>query len=133
MKVNDDLLILLKSAGIGDVEPDLGAKLMSSFFNALFETGTLPAKIICMGTGIFLTTEGSTVKGILDAFVENGTEILSCSTCLEYYGKTDRLIIGNPTNMKDTVNAKLILKEVIKRFPKSDQATRARKKLKEIT
>jgi TolA-binding protein len=34
--------------------------------------------------------------------------------------------------MNDTTNAKLILKEVIKRFPKSDQANRARKKLKEI-
>lgn len=34
--------------------------------------------------------------------------------------------------MKDTVNAKLIFKEVIKRFPKSDQANRARKKLKEV-
>jgi len=34
--------------------------------------------------------------------------------------------------MKDTINAKLILKEVVKRFPKSDQANRARKKLKEI-
>jgi len=34
--------------------------------------------------------------------------------------------------LKDTVNAKLIFKEVIKRFPKSDQANRARKKLKEI-
>jgi selenium metabolism protein YedF len=107
MKVNDDLLLVLKSAGIGDVEPDLGARLMNSFLNALFETGTLPAKIICMGTGIFLTTEGSAVGGIFDAFVENGTEILSCGTCLEYYGKTDRLIIGSPTNMKDTVNAML--------------------------
>ena len=34
--------------------------------------------------------------------------------------------------MKDTINAKLILKEVAKRFPKSEQANRARKKLKEI-
>jgi TolA-binding protein len=34
--------------------------------------------------------------------------------------------------MKDTTNAKLILKEVVKRFPKSDQAKKAQKKLKEI-
>jgi len=34
--------------------------------------------------------------------------------------------------MKDTTNAKLILKEVIRRFPQTDQATRARKKLKEL-
>jgi TolA-binding protein len=34
--------------------------------------------------------------------------------------------------MKDTTNAKLILKEVLRRFPQSDQANRARKKLQEI-
>ena len=34
--------------------------------------------------------------------------------------------------MKDTMNAKLIFKEVIKRYPKSDQANRARKKLKDL-
>jgi tol-pal system protein YbgF len=34
--------------------------------------------------------------------------------------------------MKDAMNAKLIFKEVIKRYPKSDQANRARKKLKEL-
>ncbi|UCC79485.1 MAG: sulfurtransferase-like selenium metabolism protein YedF [Candidatus Zixiibacteriota bacterium] len=113
MKVNKDLLLILKSSGIADTEPDLGTKLMNSFLNVLFEGGTLPAKIICMGTGIFLTTEGSTVGEILDEFVKNGVEILSCGTCLEYYGRTDKLIIGNSTNMKDTVGAMLGYKKVL--------------------
>ncbi|UCE66125.1 MAG: sulfurtransferase-like selenium metabolism protein YedF [Candidatus Zixiibacteriota bacterium] len=103
MKVNDDLLILLKSSGVGDVEPDLAAKLMNSFLNELLKTGSLPAKIICMGTGIFLTTDGSPVHEILDKFTQNGTEILSCGTCLEYYERTDKLVIGNATNMEQTV------------------------------
>ena len=34
--------------------------------------------------------------------------------------------------LNDTMNAKLIFKEVVKRYPKSDQATRARKKLQEL-
>jgi selenium metabolism protein YedF len=113
VKVNKDLLLILKSCGIADTEPDLGAKLMNSFLNVLFEAGSLPAKIICMGTGIFLTTEDSPVHEILDKFSRNGTEILSCGTCLEYYGRADKLIIGNPTNMKDTVRAILGYKKVL--------------------
>lgn len=104
MNTNKEILLMLKSSGIGDGEPDLGAKLMSSFLNVILESGKLPAKIICMGTGIFLTTEGSPVKEILDTFINNGVEIMSCGTCLEYYGRTDKLIIGKPTNMKDAVN-----------------------------
>jgi selenium metabolism protein YedF len=113
VNVNKDLLLILKSSDIADSEPDLGAKLMSSFLNALFETGSLPAKIICMGTGIFLTTEDSPVGDILEKFGQNGTEILSCGTCLEYYGRTDKLLTGNPTNMKDTVGAMMSFKKVL--------------------
>jgi selenium metabolism protein YedF len=113
MKVNKDLLLLLKSSGLEVGEPDLGAKLMNSFLNVILESGSLPAKIICMGTGIFLTTENSPVKDILDKFLENGAEILSCGTCLEYYGRTEKLIIGSPTNMKDTVNAMLSYRKIL--------------------
>jgi len=113
MKVSEDLLLVLKTSGIGDVEPDLGEKLMNSFLNALLETGSLPAKIICMGTGIFLTTEGSAVGEILDTFIRSGTEILSCGTCLEYYGKSDELIIGKSTNMNETVSAMLSYEKVL--------------------
>jgi len=113
MKVNKELLLILKSSGIADSEPDLGAKLMKSFLSVLLESGSLPAKIICMGTGIFLTTEGSPVRDILDNFARNGTAILSCGTCLEYYGRADRLIIGEPTNMNDTAFAMLKYGKVI--------------------
>jgi len=113
MKVNKDLLLILKSSGLADGEPDLGAKLMNSFLNVLLETGSLPAKIICMGTGIFLTTEGSPVREILDKFAENGTEFFSCGTCLEYYKRTDKLVIGNATNMKQTVKDMLSFGKIL--------------------
>lgn len=113
MKINKDLLLILKSSGIADSEPDLGVKLMNSFLNVLFETGSLPAKIICMGTAVFLTTEDSPIGEILNEFARNGTEILSCGTCLEYYGRTDKLIIGDITNMKETVGAMLNYKKIL--------------------
>jgi selenium metabolism protein YedF len=113
MKVNKNLLLVIKSSGIGDGEPDLGQKLLNSFLNVLLETKNIPAKIIFMATGIFLTTEGSSVIDILEKFAANGSAILSCGTCLEYYGRKDKLIIGDPTNMKDTVNAMLSYKEIL--------------------
>lgn len=113
MKINKDLLLILKSSGIADSEPDLGAKLMNSFLNVLFESETLPAKIICMGTGIFLTTEGSPVNEILDKFAQNGVEILSCGTCLEYYGRNEKLIVGRQTKMSDTVDAMINYNKVL--------------------
>jgi selenium metabolism protein YedF len=107
-------LLVIDSSGLGDGEPDLGEKLMKAFLKILLESGDLPAKIICMNSGIFLTTEGSPVLEILKRYEEQGSEIFSCGTCLDYYGRSDRLRVGNPSNMKDTVGALLNFKRVLK-------------------
>ena len=113
MSVDNDLLLLLKSSMLGEGEPDLGEKLLAGFLTQLLESGAVPAGIICMNSGVFLTTEGSTVLELLEEFENRGSKILSCGTCLEYYGRKDRLLIGEPTNMKDTVEAMLKYKRVL--------------------
>jgi len=113
MTIDDNLLLLLKSSSIGDGEPDLGEKLMSSFLRVLFESGKLPGRITCMNTGIFLTTTGSAVAALLKEFEDAGTEILSCGTCLEYFDRTDQLMVGQAGNMRDTVSAMLSFKRVV--------------------
>ena len=113
MEKPQEYLLVMKSNSVGDSEPDLGETLMKGFLNMIWESGNLPARIICMANGIFLTTAGSPVAEILKKFEERGSEILSCTTCLEYYGRKDKLIIGKPTTMKDTVNALLTFGKVI--------------------
>ncbi len=113
MAVNRDFLLVLKSNGLGDGELDLGEKLMKTFLSVLYESGDYPARIICMNHGVFLTTDGSPVSDLMGRFEEQGTEILSCGTCLEYYGRSDRLVVGKPGNMKDTVNSMLNYERVV--------------------
>jgi len=114
MAVNNDFLLVIDSAGLGDGEPDLGEKLMKAFLNVLLESGDLPAKIILMNSGVFLSTEGSPVLDLLIRYEEQGSELLSCGTCLEYYGRKDKLRVGEPTNMKDTVRALMNFSKVLK-------------------
>ena len=113
MTVNRDLLLVLKSNGLGAGEPDLGEKLLKSFLEMLLESGQVPARMICMNSAIFLTTEGSSVIEILRKYELAGTEILSCLTCLEYYGRKQKLQVGSPTNMRETVTAMLAFPKVI--------------------
>jgi selenium metabolism protein YedF len=114
MTLNEELLLVIDSSGLGDGEPDLGEKLMKAFLNTLLESGDLPAKIICMNSGVFLATEGSPVLDTMRRYQEQGTEILSCGTCLDYYGRSDKLEVGRPTNMRDTVEALLCFKKVLR-------------------
>ncbi len=113
MGVEQDFLLVLKSSGLGDGEPDLREKLLKSFLDVLYELRAIPSRIVCSGTGIFLTTEGSPVAETFNKFKEEGTEIFSCSTCLEHYNREDKLIFGTPTTMKDTVSAMLSFKKVM--------------------
>jgi selenium metabolism protein YedF len=113
MTVDANLLLLLKSSGIGDGEPDLGERLMVNFLRMLVDSGTSPARVICMNSAIFLTTEGTPVLDQLRAFEAAGGEILSCGTCLEYYKRTDKVVIGRISNMKETVAALLSFAKVI--------------------
>lgn len=113
MTVDGSLLLLIKSNMLGDGEPDLGEKLLRAFLTQLLESGSVPARIICMNSGIFLTTEGSSMEDLMDRFESEGSEILSCGTCLEYYKRADLLVAGKPTNMRDTVNALLTFRKVL--------------------
>jgi selenium metabolism protein YedF len=113
MAVDEDLLLVLGSSVLGDGEPDLGEKLMKAFLSMLFESERLPARIVCMNSGVFLTTEGSSVLELLRRFETEGCEILSCGTCLEYFGRREALSIGKPTNMRDTVASMLSFGKVL--------------------
>jgi len=114
MAVNGELLLVLDSSGLGDGEPDLGEKLIKAFLKVLLESGELPAQIICLNSGIFLTTAGSPVLELMKGFAMQGTEILSCGTCLDYYGRKESLGVGQATNMKETVTSLLKFKKVLK-------------------
>ncbi len=119
MPVQKGLLLLLTSASIGDGEIDLGNKLMQSFLSVLLKKSELlkkaaiPERIICMNSAVFLTTEGSAVLEQMKGLAEAGAEILSCGTCLEYYGRTTALRVGKPGTMNDTVASMLSFDRVI--------------------
>lgn len=113
MATDKRLLLLIKSSGIGDGEPDLGENLMKLFLAVLAESDHAPDQIICMNSGVFLTTEGSQVADLLRQMEAMGSTILSCGTCLDYYGRRESLLVGEPTTMADTVKAMLEYERIL--------------------
>jgi selenium metabolism protein YedF len=105
MNIDKDFLLVITSTEIGAGVTDLGAKLTDLFFKVFSESEVRPHRIIFLNSGIFLTTEGSPIEDKLKALEEGGTEIVSCITCLNYFNRMDKLIVGRPGDMKDTVDA----------------------------
>ena len=113
MSIDRDSLLVITSSEIGAGEPDLGAKLTELFFNVLSQSERRPAKMIFINSGIFLTTQGSPVEDKLKKLEAEGTEISSCISCLTYFDRMEKLVVGKPSNMKDTVDSLASFKKVV--------------------
>ena len=59
----------------------------------------IPKAIVFVNSGIKLTTVNEATVENLTILQEAGVEVLSCGTCLDYYGLKDNLKVGNVTNM----------------------------------
>ena len=99
--------ILIQSEGLGRADDELGVMLMSSFLRLLVESQEQPGSLVFWNTGVRLVCDGSWAQGHLKKLEEQGVEILACSTCLEYFGLTDKLLVGKPTNMVRSIQSML--------------------------
>ncbi|NPV91645.1 MAG: sulfurtransferase-like selenium metabolism protein YedF [Firmicutes bacterium] len=106
--VPGSLVFMVVSNRFGKGEDELGRVLMKSFFFTLTQLDVSIKSIIFINSGVFLSTEGSEVAGSLAELEAAGVEVLSCGTCLDYYGLKEKLLVGRVSNMytiMETVSA----------------------------
>jgi len=105
-----DLVILCGNDVMGEGSRDLGDVLIRGYFYTLTEFSPKPKSILFVNAGAKLTIEESPVLEHLRVLEAQGVEILTCGTCLEFYGIKDKLAVGGVTNMytivEETSNAK---------------------------
>ena len=95
----DNTVVVISSATMGEGDPELGRLLMKGYIYALTQLDTLPKTILFYNGGAHLTCEGSASLEDLKSLEAQGVQILTCGTCLNHYGLTDRLKVGEVTNM----------------------------------
>ncbi len=98
-------VVVVAADHMGEGEGELGKNLLKAFLYALSQLEKLPEKILFYNGGVTWTTEGSDSLEDLKTMEEQGVEILSCGTCLNFYGLTDKLKVGSVTNMYDIVES----------------------------
>lgn len=96
-------VVAVGSDRMGEGSEELGRILIKSFIFALTQLDDLPDKILFYNGGAKLTVEGSESLEDLKTLEEQGVEIQTCGTCLDYYGIKDKLAIGGVTNMYSIV------------------------------
>ena len=107
-------VVAVSSECMGAGDDDLGHTLMKAFVFALTQQDELPASVLFYNGGVKLTCEGSPLLDDLHALADAGVEVLSCGTCLNHYGLTEKLAVGEVTNMYVIVEKQMTARVVVR-------------------
>ena len=108
------MLVILSSNTMGSGDERLGTALMKAFVFALTKQDQLPESILCYNSGAYLTCEGADTLEDLKLLESQGVTVLTCGTCLDFYGLKEKLAVGSVTNMYDIVERMELARTVVK-------------------
>jgi len=110
----DGLALFIGSDIVGRGENyELGSLLMQKFLHTLGGHRHKPETIVFMNNGVKLVTVDSPVLGELHQLENQGVNILACGTCLSRLELTDKVAVGQVSNMNDITDVLLKAKKVI--------------------
>lgn len=97
-------VVLITSEFLGKGDDALGKILMKGFLYTLSETMPVLKAVLFLNSGVKLTTENEETVAHLVKMEQQGVQMLSCGTCLDFYHLKDRLKVGEVANMYDIVD-----------------------------
>ena len=94
----------ISSDTIGQQDPELGKRLIHSFFIKLLEAAEKPSYILFLEKGVKLLLPEFTAFDALKILAEeSGVTLLACVTCLDYYGIKDKIEVGEVSTMPEII------------------------------
>ena len=97
--VSNDLVVLISRDTMGDGAEELGKILIKGFIYSLTVLPAPPKHVLFLNSGARLTSDGSNTIDDIKQLEQKGTEILTCGTCVNYYGLQNKLAVGAITDM----------------------------------
>jgi len=102
-KNDEKFVIVIGQNKLGHGNDELGEILMKGYIFALSEADIIPTDILFLNSGVKLTVEDSAVLDGLRKLKNKNVNILVCGTCTDFYGLTDKVAIGEISNMYSIV------------------------------
>ena len=96
-------VVVIASDRMGNGNDELGKVLIKGFIFAVSQLDELPKAILFYNGGATITCEGSDSLEDLKSLEAEGVQIMTCGTCLDYYGLKEKLAVGTVTNMYSIV------------------------------
>jgi sulfur relay (sulfurtransferase) complex TusBCD TusD component (DsrE family) len=106
-------IILITREGMGSADLTLQLRLLDTYLKLLIENISIPAAICFYTDGVKLTVEGSPLLERLSQIEQKGVRLIICSTCLNYFGLSEKVRVGIIGGMSDILEAQSKASKVI--------------------
>ncbi len=110
---SDKLVYVISSDTMGRGSDELGWALLQTFIQTIKDVEPAPVKILFYNSGVKMVTEQSGALDALKALQENGTEILVCGTCLDFFNLKAQIQVGQISNMYEIMSSMTKASQVI--------------------
>jgi selenium metabolism protein YedF len=96
-------VIVINSDKMGEGDENLGRRLMGNFLKTLLNAEKRPQMLVLYNSGVKLAAKDSPVLEALQSLENLGVEIISCGTCVNFYGLADLIQVGRVSTMQEIV------------------------------
>lgn len=94
-------VILIGSTGLGAGDSNLGSLLLANFLRLLAERADLPQYIVLWNEGVKIALDESICINHLKRLEERSVDIVSCRTCIEFFGLEGGITAGRIGTMPE--------------------------------
>lgn len=99
LKTEAMTVVFLTKNYLGEGDPEFSGTLLNIFLQTLLESGHRPRAILLANSGVKLLGKDSATAKVLNDFREQGTEVLACGLCVEFYKLKEQINTEQITNM----------------------------------
>lgn len=96
---DDSYIVVINSPTMGTGDETFGRTLLKNFIYTLKEQDVLPDMMLFYNGGVPLVTDTSESLADLQELAAAGVQIYACGACLNYYGLTEKVAVGEITNL----------------------------------
>ncbi len=106
-------VVAISSDAMGRGDQELGQVLLRNYLHALGEVTPRPDVLIFFNKGVMLAAESSPALADLGVLADQGVKILLCGTCLGHFDLTEKVAVGEISNMYAITETMLCAGKVI--------------------
>lgn len=110
------LIYMISSNTMGMGDDELGWGLLQTYIQTIKEVSPKPSKIFFYNSGVLLTSRESGLLRYIKELEDQGVEIFSCGTCIDFFNKNDKVLVGKLTNMYDIMDSMVRADKVVSPF-----------------